>query len=257
MTLMSEWKVIKLGGSLLSPYETASRSLRIGQLPFDMDYTRELLNEVKISAQKIVFVIGGGFLNRWYLQQMRDNRLEKPETVTDFHILGMAASDINATIFRILAGETLSYDNVYPSVVKYDDYTRLQSISTEFDKYQIVVAAGWKPGHSHDVDALMFSTLFGNKKVYSFKNIDGIYSADPRMEPTAKKKKTLTWESYQAIIKSHIHKPGANFPIDPIAASLAETTKTSFVVIDGRDIRAVREVFTEGRTTRGSTILSG
>src|SRR5690349_3239209 len=120
MTPMSEWKVIKLGGSLLSPYETASRSLRIGQLPFDTDYARELLNEVKVSNKKVIFVIGGGYLNRWYLQQMRDNKLEKPETETDFHILGMAASDINATIFRILAGETLGYENVFPSVIKYD-----------------------------------------------------------------------------------------------------------------------------------------
>ncbi len=255
MTVMNQWKVIKLGGSLLSPYETASKSLRIGQLPFDTEYAQNLLEEVKKSDKHIVFVVGGGFLNRWYLQQLKEMKLDKPETVNDFHTLGMAASDINASYFRILAGEALGYENVYPTVIKYDDYAKLQDVSKQFGKYKVIIAAGWKPGHSHDVDALMFASVFGLKKVFSFKNIDGIYSADPRKDPSALKKKTLTWSAYREIIGANSHVPGASFPIDAIAARLAEKTETSFVAIDGRDMRAVREVLEEDLTTRGSTIL--
>ena len=72
--------------------------------------------------------------------------------------------------------------------------------------------------------------------------------------PTAVKKKILSWQEYKGIIKTELHVPGASFPIDAVAARLAEATNKSFVVIDGRDIRAVREVFQEGITTRGSTI---
>lgn len=255
MTVMNEWKIIKLGGSLLSPYETASKSLRIGQLPFDIEYSKDLLAEVKQSGKKVVFIIGGGFLNRWYLQQLREIKLGKSETTNDFHILGMAASDINATVFRILAGETLGYENVYPTVVKYEDYSRLQTLGADFEKYQVVIAAGWKPGHSHDVDALMFASLFGGKKVFSLKNIDGIYTADPRIEPTAVKKKTLNWTGYRNIIQANTHLPGGSFPVDPIAARLAEKMAMNFIVIDGRDMRAVREVLVEDVTTRGTTIL--
>lgn len=251
---MNEWIVIKLGGSLLSPYETASKSLQLGQLPFDVVYSRELLGEIMASGKKVVIVVGGGFLNRWYLQKFRELMLEKPETTTDFHVLGMAASDINATMFRILAGEVLGYENIYPSVIKYEDYSRLATLGEDFSRYQVVIAAGWKPGHSHDVDALMFSCLFALPVVYSFKNIDGIYTGDPHKDATAVKKKQLTWQEYRGIIKAESHAPGASFPVDAVAARLAEATNKSFVVIDGRDMRAVREVLQEGITTRGSTI---
>lgn len=251
---MSEWIVIKLGGSLLSPYETASRSLQIGQLPFDVEYARELLAELKNSPKRAVVVVGGGFLNRWYLQQFKEMKLAKMETVTDFHVLGMAASDINGTLFRMLAGETLGYENVYPTLLKYEDYTRLDRLAPELNKYKIVVAAGWKPGHSHDVDALMFASLFSLTYVLSFKNIDGIYTGDPRTNPTAVKKKTLSWPEYRSIIKAEQHQPGASFPVDAVAAKLSEELKKGFIVIDGRDIRAVREILAEGITTRGSTI---
>jgi len=254
MKVMNDWKVIKLGGSLLSPYETASRSLQLGQLPFDTEYAKELLAEVKKSGKKIVFIVGGGFLNRWYLQQFRELKFDKPETVTDFHYLGMAASDINAILFRILAGEIFGFENVYPTVVKYDQYNHLREESIEFEKYQVIVAAGWKPGHSHDVDALMFSALFNTGKMFSFKNIDGIYSADPKQYPTAMKKKSLKWAAYRDIIKVTTHKPGASFPVDAIAAQLAERMNKQVVVIDGRDMRAVREVLMDDLTTRGTTI---
>lgn len=252
---MSPWTIIKLGGSLLSPYETASKSLQLGQLPFDTEYTNELLEELKSSRKRCVIVVGGGFLNRWYLQQFKELKLQKPETVTDFHMVGMAASDINATLFRILASEKIGYEKVFPYVVKYQDYEKLLSLQNEFEKYDVVVAAGWKPGHSHDVDALMFASLFNVPSVYSFKNIDGIYNGDPRKVPTAVKKKTLTWEVYRSIINATTHNPGASFPIDAVAAQLAERMGIGFVVIDGRDTRAVRELMSEGVTTRGSTIV--
>lgn len=253
--MSSPWTIIKLGGSLLSPYETASKSLQIGQLPFDLAYTNELLDELKRVGKKCVLVVGGGFLNRWYLQQFKELKLQKQETVTDFHMVGMAASDINATLFRMFSAEKLGYQNVFPYVVKYQDYENLASLRSEFEKYQLVIAAGWKPGHSHDVDALMFASLFGVSSVYSFKNIDGIYTGDPRKSATAAKKKTLTWEMYRNIIKETTHVPGASFPIDAVAAQLAERMGIGFVVIDGRDTRAVRELMSEGLTTRGSTIL--
>lgn len=252
---MLNWKVIKLGGSLLSPYETASRSLQLGQLPFDTVYARELLEEVKKTNARAVIVVGGGFLNRWYLQQFKEAKFEKPETQNDFHVLGMAASDINATLFRILAGEVLGYEVVYPNVVKYEQYAHLQEMHKDFEKYQIIVAAGWKPGHSHDVDALLFASLLQTKQVLSFKNIDGIYTADPRKVATARKKKKMTWQEYRMMIGTSSHKPGASFPVDAVAAKLAEKMGYSFIVIDGRDIRAVHEILTENGTTRG-TILS-
>lgn len=254
-TLKTNWLVIKLGGSLLSPHETGPELIKDGQLPLDIQYARELLQEVIRAQVRCVFVVGGGFLNRWYLKQLQELELNKANYETDLHTIGMAASDINASIFRMLVAEELGNTLVYPHVVKYEEYGRLDELKKDFAKYQIIVAAGWKPGHSHDVDALMFGTLFREKQIFSFKNIDGIYTSDPRTNTTAVKKKTLTWDEYRAIIKTTEHIPGASFPIDAVAAQLAQKTGLGAVVIDGRDMRAVREVLTEGVTTRGTTVV--
>ena len=251
----NDWRVIKLGGSLLSPYAMGLKSLQEGNLPFDVVFAKELLQKLAESKKKCVLVIGGGFLNRWYLQKIRELNLEKPETQTDFHYLGMAASEMNATLCRMLAGEVFGFEHVFPKVVKYQDYDNLDELKPEFEHFQLVIGAGWKPGHSHDVDALLFASLFGQQQAYSFKDIDGIYSADPKKNPTAGKKKTLTWADYRAIINTNRHLPGASFPIDGVAAQLAEKSGMGFTVIDGRDMRAVEEVLAEGITTRGSTIL--
>jgi uridylate kinase len=253
-TKKDNWLVVKLGGSLLSPHETGPGLLKDGQLPLDIVYARELIKEVELAQARCVFVVGGGFLNRWYLKQIKEIELNKANYDQDLHMIGMAASDINASIFRMLIAEELENNVVYPRVVKYEDYDRLDSLKNDFSKYQVVVAAGWKPGHSHDVDALMFGSLFKEKQIYSFKNIDGIYTGDPRTDATAVKKKTLTWDEYRAIIKTSEHLPGASFPIDAVAAQLAQKIRLGVVVIDGRDLRAVREVFTEGITTRGTTV---
>lgn len=255
MTVMNDWHVIKLGGSLLSPYETANESLMQARLPFDLNYANTLLKSIQKAGKKCVIVVGGGFLNRWCLQQFRDLHLDKHENETDFHMVGMAASDINATLFKMLAAELFGHENVFPRVVMYSDYDKLSELEAEFSKYQIVIAAGWKPGHSHDVDALMFASLLHVSYFASFKNIDGIYTADPKKNATAVKKKTLTWAQYREIIHSDTHEPGASFPVDGVAAQLGERTGIGCLVIDGRDVRAVEEILLEGITTRGSTIV--
>lgn len=256
MLKANDWFVIKVGGSLLSPYANALKSLQEGELPFDVVFANELLQKLFESKKKCVLIIGGGFLNRWYLQKLREMNLEKPETQTDFHYLGMAASEMNATLVRMFAGEIFGFEKVYPKVVKYQDYDTLESLKPELERYQLVIGSGWKPGHSHDVDALLFASLFGQKQVFSFKDIDGIYSADPKKNPSAVKKKSLTWPEYRAIIDTNRHLPGASFPIDGVASQIAEKAGIGFTVIDGRDMRAVEEVLSEGITTRGSTIAS-
>jgi len=248
--------VIKLGGSLLSPHETSEANLREGKLPFDATYARKLLREIEQAQVRCVLIVGGGFLNRWYLQQIKLLGLTDTTFTNDLHTIGMAASDVNASVFRMFASEVLGANQVYPHVVKYEEYEHLDEMKKDFGKYQIIVAAGWKTGHSHDVDALMFGSLFKEKQIFSFKNIDGIYTADPKKDPTATKKKTLTWREYREIINASEHVPGASFPIDAVAAQLAEKVGIGVVVIDGRDFRAVEEVFVEETTTRGSIITT-
>lgn len=252
---MKERVIIKLGGSLLSPNEASQNSIRNLQIPFDFEYAENLITQLKDSNRQFILVVGGGYINRWYVNQLKERKLYTPDVVNDFHTIGMASSELNGSILRILLSNILGVNKVFKRVVKYGDYDNLQKLKPEIGASQFVVAGGWKTGHSHDVDALMFASLFASNQVISLKNIDGIYTADPNKDPSAVKKKILTWPEYRSIIKVTEHEPRASFPIDAVAANLAEKSKIGFTVIDGRDFVAVKEAIDTKLSQYGSTVV--
>lgn len=253
---MSERVIIKLGGSLLSPHDTSSEMINAGNIPFDFAYARQFLQLIKDTNKSYVVIIGGGFLNRWYLAKLQSEvgAAENLLVKNDFHHIGIASGIINCLIFHTLALQILGESAVYSEVIKYTDYDALQDQKQGMSGTKLVVASGRKPGHSHDVDAIYFASLFGTNQVLSFKNIDGIYSADPKKVSDAVKKKVLTWQEYKAIIHESVHEPGASFPVDAVAAQLAEKLSIGFTVLDGHDFSAVQEAIETRLCSKGSVI---
>lgn len=254
MTVMSERVIVKLGGSLLSPYETSENLLKQGRIPFDEEYVATLLQIVKETNKKFIFIVGGGYLNRWILKGITGDKNFAQAPVTDRHHIGIASGIINSMLFHSMAVTLLGEEMVYSEVLKYSDYDKLAEYKSAMDQSKVVVASGRKPGFSHDVVALYFATLFGTNQILTLKNIDGIYTADPHVDTMAVKKKVLTWAEYRSIIKVSEHQPGASFPIDAIAAQYAESLKIGFTVLDGRDWNAVTEAFQTRLTASGSVI---
>jgi uridylate kinase len=154
----------------------------------------------------------------------------------------------------MLAAEVFGEHAVYPTVVKYQDYDALDENKKELQRSQVIIGAGKKAGHSTDVDALLFASFFGTNQVISLKNVDGIYTADPKVSPDAEKRKVMNWTEYRTIIKAKLHVPGASFPIDAIAAQLAEKMKIGFTVLHGRDFDAINEVVKTRLSSKGSVI---
>jgi len=249
---MRERVIIKLGGSLLSPHERSLEMVKSGSIPFDFQYAKDLLELLNKSNHSFVIVIGGGFLNRWYLRSLKN--YNSSLTIDDRHKIGMAASNINSLSFHMLAIDILGEEDVYKKVLIYNDYEHLSELKEGLNSKKIIIAAGWRSGHSHDVDSLMFASLFSSNQVLSLKNIDGIYSADPKKDSSAVKKKVLTWPEYRAIIHVDKHNPGASYPIDPVAAQLAERSKIGFTVLDGRDFDSVEEAIKTKLASKGSVV---
>lgn len=247
--------IIKLGGSLLSPYETAIKQVMSGALPFDFDYARKLISLLKATKRQVVILVGGGFINRWYLRNIKQVLGDIPDSTLDLHTIGIASAVINASVFKILLQETLEDKKaVFPEVVKFDMYEDLNEIANDFKGYQFLVAAGWKPGHSHDLDAVRFAELYGEKEFYSLKNIDGVYTADPSKDPSAKRIAALTWEEYFNIIKVHSHEPGGNFPVDPVAAEEAHKLGMTCYVMSGKSFDEIERILGGMMTTEATRI---
>lgn len=185
---------------------------------------------------------------------MRDRGLEMPETRQDLHWIGISSGVINASVFRMLAVDKFGTGAVYPEVVKHGMYDELPKHFAELKNYRFIIAGGRQPGRSHDTDALLLAALFDNNKVISLKNIDGVYSADPKKNHKAKKITELSWKEYLEIIGVKIHEPGANYPVDALAAQLAMRSGMQFVICDGLDFVELRTVLITGKAKKGSLI---
>lgn len=247
--------IIKLGGSLLSPYETAIKQVMSGALPFDFEYAKQLISILAKTERQVVILVGGGFINRWYLRNIKQVLGNIPDSTNDLHTIGIASAVINASVFKILLQETLTdKGKVYPDVVKFGMYDDIAEIAHKFKESQFLIAAGWKPGHSHDLDAVKFAEIYGVNEFYSLKNIDGVYTADPSKDPNAKRIAALSWDEYFDIIKAHTHEPGANFPVDPIAAEEAKEKGMACYVMSGKTFEEIERILSGMMTTEASRI---
>jgi uridylate kinase len=213
--------VIKLGGSNVSISK---------DLLFDFAYMenfRMALEPALAAGSKFFVTLGGGFAARMY----RD--LVKEAGITDTthqHWVGTTVNVLNA----YLAAAFLK-DIADPEVYKYEDYYDDSELKIG---RQVKLGGGGRPGHSGDVDAILAAKKLGAKTIFSLKNIDGVYSADPKLEPSAVRKEKLNWDEYFGIIGwKKEHEPGGNYPIDPVAAGMAKEAGMSFIVLLGSDLK--------------------
>jgi uridylate kinase len=212
--------VIKLGGSLVSP----SR-----EKLFDFDYLKGLKEKLLPHLQagrKFFFVLGGGSLMRMYRDLAKDAGVQGEN---ELHLIGTTVNVLNAEVFRAYFAEYAD-----EGVFKYEDYYDDKPI--EILK-GLKAGGGGRPGHSGDMDATLAALKCQSDTVINLKNIDHIYSADPKKDPNATKINDLTWEQYLELIGNPAdHEPGGNYPIDPVTSRLAREKNIKMVVMSGWDL---------------------
>ncbi|OGH92112.1 MAG: hypothetical protein A2534_02835 [Candidatus Magasanikbacteria bacterium RIFOXYD2_FULL_39_9] len=209
---MSKFKIISIGGSIIIP-----------PTGFDIEFLKKLrdliITRVK-KGEKFILVIGGGATCRNY--QNAASQVVQMGSV-DLDWLGIKATVFNAEFVKFL----------------FKDYAHNQIISDPTKKVKtskpIVLAAGWKPGCSTDNDAVLLAKTYGAKEVINASNINYVYTADPKKDPSAKPLPELTWKEMRSIIGDK-WSPGANFPFDPIAAKTAQKLGLTVKFVKGTDL---------------------
>ena len=217
--------VISLGGSIVVPDE------------IDVDFLknfRQLILKI-VKTRKVILIIGGGKTCRKYQKAASTVAKLKDE---DIDWLGIHATRLNAQLLKII----------------FKDYCHKQVIHNPTEKIdfkeKILVASGWKPGHSTDYDAVLLAKNFGAGEVINITNIGYVYDRDPRIKG-AKKLTKLTWKQMREIVGSK-WTPGMNVPFDPIACIGAERMKLK-VMIAGKDIKNLENIFS-GKKFEGTII---
>jgi uridylate kinase len=83
-------------------------------------------------------------------------------------------------------------------------------------------------------------------------NIDYVYTADPRTDPSATKIETISWSEFRKLIPSEWD-PGLSSPFDPVAAREAEALGLEVAVINGMDLEAFGN-YIDGKSFVGTVI---
>ena len=211
-------KIISVGGSIIIP-----------KTGFDIKFLKKfrelILSHVK-KGIKFVLVVGGGATCRYYQENL--SKVVKTKDI-DLDWLGIYTTWYNAEFVRLLFGEF-----AYKEVVK----NPTKKIKTN---KAIIIAGGWEPGWSTDMDAVLLAKNFKANEVINLSNIDYVYDKDPKDFPDAKPLGEISWKDFKEIIGEK-WSPGANKPFDPVASKLADELGLKVVIINGYKLENLENV---------------
>jgi uridylate kinase len=214
-------RIIKLGGSVFS------KQNKLIDFAYLLQF-KDLLNKYISKGEKYGIVAGGGYTMRMYRDLAQSEG--DIQSIEDLHWIGTTTNVLHAEIIRSVFGELAESRPII-----YEDYYQTSSLQLTSS---VVVGGGGRPGHSGDVDSVLLAKRVGSSEVISLKNIEKLYSADPKVDSSASPIEKATWQEYLDIIGNPTdHTPGGNFPIDPIASRMARELGIRFVVMSGFDLQ--------------------
>ncbi len=223
-------KIISVGGSIVIP--------KTGfDIPFLKKFRKLIIDEVK-KGNKFILTIGGGATARKY--QDAGRKVAKLSD-RDLDWIGIHSTIINANFVRILFGE-YAYKEIITNPTK--------KIKTN---KPIIIVAGWQPGHSTDVDAVLMAKTYGAKDLINLSNIKYVYDKDPNKFKDAKKIEQICWSDFRENIVGYKWDPGKSAPFDPIASGEAEKLGLRVSILDGTNLKEVRNVI-RGKKFQGTVI---
>jgi uridylate kinase len=225
-------KVISLGGSIVAPDAVDTAYLK----EFCICIREYLAGD---AGRRLILVIGGGGPARRYQSAYREIAGTPENDVQDW--IGIAATRLNGELVRgLFSAECREVLVTNPQ----------EAVFTG----RILVAAGWKPGFSSDYDAVFLAEKFDAATVINLSNISRVYTADPRLDSSAKPLDRLRWAEFRAIVGDE-WTPGRNVPFDPVAAKKAAELKMTVIVAGGRDLNNLSSILRD-RPFSG-TIIAG
>ena len=221
--------VVSLGGSVLVPGEDDAR------------YLRDLAALLKSVSRKVrLFVVtGGGRVARYYIETGREIGI--PERRLDE--LGIGITRMNA---RLLGAALKGRANREPAT-SYAAAARLAQ------RYPIVLMAGTRPGHTTDRVSASLARFVGAARIVNATSVDGVYSADPRKDPAARRLDRIAFEELVRLTGEGHRAAGPNMVFDPVAARVLARDRIPLSVVRGRDLGSL-EAAILGRTFRGTLV---
>ncbi|MEN2975105.1 MAG: UMP kinase [Candidatus Caldarchaeales archaeon] len=212
--------VVKLGGHLIFNEE-----LDIELLERYSEIFRELYD-----GGRWVVVVGGGRHARRYVESAR--KLGLSESICDE--IGIKITRINASILSSLIGE-----KAYPLVP--ENLDQLRAYSTHG---KIVIMGGLQPGQSTMAVSALAAETIGAEKLIIATDVDGIYTADPKKDPTARMLKEVSVKELIEKLIDYSHEAGEYKLADLTGLKIIARSRIPTIYLNGKNpenlIKALR-----------------
>ncbi len=204
--------VIKIGGSLI---QDKKGDLIVKRL---MEYSKVILKKKKDVA---CIIVGGGKTARKYIEAAR--KLGASEGLCDE--IGIRAAQLNA---QIMIGALDK--EAYPTIPE-----TLQEVAEAAATGKIVLVGGLQPGQSTNAVAALVAERLKADMLINVTDVDGVYTKDPKIDPSAKKLNKVRVNELQDIISKTGFFAGKYKLFDPIALKILGRSKIPTWIINGED----------------------
>jgi uridylate kinase len=223
---------ICLGGSIIVPHNPDIECIR---------ESVEALRELRARKHDSLVVVGGGRTARTYIDVA--SKLKASDPYCD--LIGIDSTRLNARLLIAALGE-LTEPN---PAATFEAANRLAL------RGKIPVMGGTHPGQTTDAVAAMLASSSRSELLVFFTDVDGVYTADPKMDPSARKFETMTAHQLVGLVSGVRMEPGIKVVIDPIAAKIIERSRIRTLVLSRKEIKRLPEIVAGGSHS-GTTILA-
>ncbi len=216
--------VLKIGGFAFANLGNAE--------PLIYDYVK-LLKQLS-SEHHIVVVTGGGEVARLYIRAARG--MEIPESLCDQ--LGILVSRLNARLLMDGLG-----DQAFPEIP-----STIAELKHYFVSGKLVAMGGLQPGHSTNAVAALAAETVKANLLLNVTDVDGVYTADPSKDSTAKRLDEVNVKHLEEILSKHEMTAGSYDLMDPIALRIIARSKIPTIILDGRIITNITKAIKDEKT---------
>lgn len=210
--------LIKIGGHLLGPGPDLDK----------ISAYANLLEKLQQLGHIIVAVVGGGENSRKYISIAR--QLGAEEALCDQ--IGIEVSRLNA---RLIIAKLGKYAYAEPP-------TNVHEFRRAFETGKIIVMGGLTPGHSTDTVAAIAAELIKADILIRATDVDGVYTADPKKDPTAKRLNRISPTKLLEMSLAGKCWAGEYELFDPLAVKIIQRSKIPTWIVNGSKLKNIEAI---------------
>ena len=112
---------------------------------------------------------------------------------------------------------------------------------------------GTVPGHTADGVSASLAEAVGAARVVNATSVDGVYTADPKKDPQAKKISKMSFSELNEMLKEG-HDAGKSGVFDTMGAEIVMRNRLPLMIVSGRDLEEMRKAICGSSDIKGTII---